>query len=144
MSAAPQIAFDRIHDPVLRLIGERLAAGERLAYDDGLALYRSGDLTGLGVLADAVNRAKNGDVVSFASNQHINPTNVCVLRTTCVFCGYARLPKEEGLLVGISCGAAVAAAVRLAKLDEFAGKTIVVILPDGAERYLSTALFEGI
>jgi cysteine synthase A len=55
-----------------------------------------------------------------------------------------RLAKEEGLLVGISCGAAVAAAVRLANLDEFAGKTIVVILPDGAERYLSTALFEGI
>ncbi len=55
-----------------------------------------------------------------------------------------RLAKEEGLLVGISCGAAVAAAVRLAHLDEFAGKTIVVILPDGAERYLSTALFEGI
>ena len=55
-----------------------------------------------------------------------------------------RLAKEEGLLVGISCGAAAAVAVRLAKLDEFAGKTIVVILPDGAERYLSTALFEGI
>jgi cysteine synthase A len=55
-----------------------------------------------------------------------------------------RLAKEEGLLVGISCGAAAAAAVRLAFLDEFAGKTIVVILPDGAERYLSTALFEGI
>jgi cysteine synthase A len=55
-----------------------------------------------------------------------------------------RLAKEEGLLVGISCGAAVAVAVRLANLDEFAGKTIVVILPDGAERYLSTALFEGI
>jgi cysteine synthase len=55
-----------------------------------------------------------------------------------------RLAKEEGLLVGISCGAAVAAAVRLANQDEFAGKTIVVILPDGAERYLSTALFEGI
>jgi len=55
-----------------------------------------------------------------------------------------RLAREEGLLVGISCGAAVAAAVRLARLDEFAGKTIVVILPDGAERYLSTALFEGI
>ena len=55
-----------------------------------------------------------------------------------------RLAKEEGLLVGISCGAAAAAAVRLAMLDEFAGKTIVVILPDGAERYLSTALFEGI
>jgi cysteine synthase A len=55
-----------------------------------------------------------------------------------------RLAREEGLLVGISCGAAVAAAVRLGQLDEFAGKTIVVILPDGAERYLSTALFEGI
>jgi cysteine synthase A len=55
-----------------------------------------------------------------------------------------RLAREEGMLVGISCGAAVAAAVRLAQLDEFAGKTIVVILPDGAERYLSTALFEGI
>jgi cysteine synthase A len=55
-----------------------------------------------------------------------------------------RLAKEEGLLVGISCGAAVAAATRLAYDPEFAGKTIVVILPDGAERYLSTALFEGI
>jgi len=55
-----------------------------------------------------------------------------------------RLAQEEGLLVGISCGAAAAVAVRLAQLDEFAGKTIVVILPDGAERYLSTALFEGI
>ena len=54
-----------------------------------------------------------------------------------------RLAREEGILVGISSGAAVAAAVRLARLDEFAGKTIVVILPDGAERYLSTALFEG-
>ena len=55
-----------------------------------------------------------------------------------------RLAREEGLLVGISCGAAVAAAVRLAFAPEFSGKTIVTILPDGAERYLSTALFEGI
>ena len=55
-----------------------------------------------------------------------------------------RLAREEGLLVGISCGAAVAVAARLARKPEFAGQTIVAILPDLAERYLSTALFEGI
>jgi cysteine synthase len=55
-----------------------------------------------------------------------------------------RLSREEGILSGISCGAAAAVALRLAKLDEFAGKTIVVVLPDSGERYLSTILFEGI
>ena len=54
-----------------------------------------------------------------------------------------RLAREEGILSGISCGAAAAVAVRLAKMDEFKGQTIVVVLPDSGERYLSSALFEG-
>ena len=54
-----------------------------------------------------------------------------------------RLSKEEGILAGISGGAAVAVAVRLGQQPEFAGKIVVVVLPDAAERYLSTALFEG-
>ena len=55
-----------------------------------------------------------------------------------------RLAREEGLLSGLSCGAAAAAAVRLGKKPEYKDKTIVVILPDAGERYLSTVLFEGL
>jgi len=55
-----------------------------------------------------------------------------------------RLAREEGILSGVSCGAAIAVALRLAKSDEFEGKTIVTILPDSGERYLSGPLFEGV
>jgi cysteine synthase A len=55
-----------------------------------------------------------------------------------------RLAREEGILAGISCGAAAAVAVRLAALPEFKGKTIAVLLPDSGERYLSSVLYEGV
>jgi cysteine synthase A len=55
-----------------------------------------------------------------------------------------RLAKEEGILSGISCGAAVAVALRLTREEQFLNKTMVVILPDSGERYLSSMLFEGL
>jgi cysteine synthase A len=54
------------------------------------------------------------------------------------------LAREEGILSGVSCGAAIAVSLRLAKMKEFEGKTIVTILPDAGERYLTGPLFEGI
>jgi cysteine synthase A len=55
-----------------------------------------------------------------------------------------RISREEGITCGISCGAAMAAALKVAARPESAGKTIVVILPDSGERYLSTPLFDGV
>jgi cysteine synthase A len=73
-------------------------------------------------LVDAVETVSNDDAIEYAR----------------------RLMREEGILAGISCGAAVCAAARVAARPENAGKMIVVILPDSAERYLSTGLFDGI
>ena len=95
-TAVPTVDDIRIADDRLRPIAEKVGAGERLTIDDAVALFDSHDLLAIGALADLANRRKNGDRVYFSSNQHINPTNVCVLRNTCVFCSFARMPKEEG------------------------------------------------
>ena len=96
MPSPVRLDRDLITDDSFRPIADKIERGERLSTDDGVALFSSPDLLGLGHMADAVNRAKHGNRVTFAANQHINPTNVCILRKTCVFCSYARLPKEEG------------------------------------------------
>jgi len=93
---SPVIDRERLSDAALLPIADKLMAGERLGDGDGVTLFRSPDLLGVGLMADAVNQAKHGDRVTFAANQHINPTNVCILRKTCVFCSFARLPKEAG------------------------------------------------
>jgi len=86
----------RHSDPALQPIAEKVARAERLTRDDALVLFNSSDLLTIGRLADVANRRANGDRVYFAANQHINPTNVCVLRNTCVFCSFARMPQEAG------------------------------------------------
>src|SRR5256886_13278236 len=83
-------------DPALQPIAVKVARNQRLTRDDALELFNSPDLLTLGRLADSANRRLNADRVHFAANQHINPTNVCVLRNTCVFCSFARMPREAG------------------------------------------------
>jgi aminodeoxyfutalosine synthase len=86
----------RPRDGRLNRVFDKVLDGQRLDFDDGVALFSSNELLAIGALADYVNRQKNGDRVFFVANQHLNPTNVCVLRATCVFCSFARKPKEEG------------------------------------------------
>jgi len=93
---APVVDRRRVTDRALLPIADKVERGERLTPDEGITLFQTADLLGLGTLADARNRALHGDRVMFAANQHINPTNICTLRKTCVFCSYARLPKEDG------------------------------------------------
>jgi aminodeoxyfutalosine synthase len=96
MAAVTRDAAVPITDDALRPLADRVQAGGRLDFDDIVALYQSHDLLGIGTLADFANRAKNGDRVFFAANQHINPTNICVLRNVCTFCSFARTPTEDG------------------------------------------------
>ena len=93
---SPTFDPGRLRDPALRPIAGKVLEGARLSPADARILYTTSDLTGLGRLADLANQRRNGDRVFFSANQHINPTNICVLRNTCTFCSFARMPKEEG------------------------------------------------
>ena len=81
-------------DPRLRPIAEKVAAGERLSGEEGLALYRSGDVLAVGWLANAVRERLHGDVTYFNVNRHINPTNVCV--AACRLCAFGRHKGADG------------------------------------------------
>ncbi len=114
------VAVEPVHSPVItqQRNGQPLAPGPHKIQGIGAGFIP--DVLDLSLI-DRVETVSNDESIAFAR----------------------RLAREEGLLSGISCGAAAAVAVRLAKLPEFAGKTIVAILPDAGERYLTTALFEG-
>jgi len=83
-----------LNDRALAPIAEKVAAGERLSREDGIALYASNDLIGIGQLAEFARERINGDRVYFMVNRHINPTNLC--RNRCKFCAFARSEGEEG------------------------------------------------
>ncbi|MGC4001166.1 MAG: pyridoxal-phosphate dependent enzyme [Anaeromyxobacter sp.] len=119
--AIRSVAVEPIHSPVLTAIraGEEPKPGPHKI--QGI---------GAGFKPDVLDLSLIDDVVTVSNDEALD---------------YARrLHKEEGITGGISCGAAVAAAVKVAQNPEHKGKQIVVILPDAGERYLSSVLFEGI
>ena len=83
-----------VEDKRLLKIAEKLAAGERLNFEDGLTLFNTNDLLTLGALASWANYVKNGNLVYFTVNRHINLTNICVGR--CKFCAFRKAEGEEG------------------------------------------------
>jgi aminodeoxyfutalosine synthase len=84
--------YPRFDDPQLRPIADKVLSGERLSYDDGIALYRSPDLLGTGYLANHVREELNGNTTYFNVNRHINPTNVCV--AACKLCAFGRQTRD--------------------------------------------------
>jgi aminodeoxyfutalosine synthase len=83
-----------IRDQRLRTVRDKVHAGERLTRDEGLLLFQTEDLHGLGRMADFTKSRLHGDQVFFVMNRYVNPTNVCVL--SCRFCDFARKPGEAG------------------------------------------------
>jgi aminodeoxyfutalosine synthase len=84
----------RFNDAQLKPIADKVMAGERLSFDDGLALYRSPDLLAVGWLANFVREKRHGNICFFNVNRHINPTNVCVAH--CKLCAFGRDPNAPG------------------------------------------------
>ena len=114
------VAVEPADSPVIsqKLAGEELSPGPHSIQGIGAGFIP--DVLDLS-LVDRVEKVENGEAMEFSR----------------------RLAQEEGIIAGISCGAATAAASRIASKPEFEGKTIVVILPDSGERYLSTALYDN-
>ncbi|MFB3140922.1 MAG: aminofutalosine synthase MqnE, partial [Candidatus Acidiferrales bacterium] len=83
-----------IEDKRLAPVAEKVQAGERLTFEDGLALYRTHDLLALGWLANFVRERLHGNVCYYNINRHINPTNVCVAH--CRLCAFGRDPNVPG------------------------------------------------
>jgi aminodeoxyfutalosine synthase len=81
-------------DKALLPIAEKVLAGERLNFDDGVALYRSGDILAVGWLANTIRERLHGDIAYFNVNRHINPTNVCV--ASCRLCAFGRKKGDAG------------------------------------------------
>jgi len=81
-------------EPALALIAEKVSCGEVLSYEDGVALYASRDLHGIGRLANVVRTRLHGDKTFYNRNRHINYTNVCAL--SCKFCSFYRKRGEDG------------------------------------------------
>src|SRR6186997_14795 len=89
---ASALTLTRQRDKALDPIRDKVLSGKRLSFEDGVALYRSHDLLGIGHLANHVREQRHGDVAYFVWNSHINHTNVCA--ATCDFCAFAA-KKEE-------------------------------------------------
>jgi aminodeoxyfutalosine synthase len=89
-----------VQDAALEPVRDKVLSGKRLAFEDGVALYRSHDLLAIGALANHVREQRHGDAAYFVWNTHINHTNVCV--ATCDFCAFAARPGEErGYTMGL-------------------------------------------
>src|SRR5215469_11306897 len=91
--ARPRHSF-QTDDRTLEPIAEKVLAGERLSFDDGVTLYRSGDILAVGWLANYVRERMHGNVAFFNVNRHINPTNVCV--AACRLCAFGRKKDAAG------------------------------------------------